>query len=123
VKNDKSEKYESLSLMRSGFKVNKTIADQWILVNIMMYSARDTTAECWTNSFDACNMDPNTRVSFSDWCIRISQFLQAGESFKHDTFDVVPSENDIYSRLPPMWHAMPPWEKKVVMTVAEKHNK
>jgi hypothetical protein len=87
-----------------------------------MYAVRDTTRECWTASFDACNLDPRKRVSFGNWCLRIGHFLQAGESFKTETFEVDPSASNIYNMLPSFWNSMTPEEKKVVVEVAAQHN-
>jgi hypothetical protein len=40
---EKQAKTDSISLMRSAFKVSKIICDQWSLVNIGCYAVRDTT--------------------------------------------------------------------------------
>jgi hypothetical protein len=63
------------------------------------------------------NMDPRTNALFYDWCIRISQILYTGESFKHDTFDMVPIDNDKYLLHISLWHKMPPSEKKAAIVV------
>jgi hypothetical protein len=68
-------------------------------------------------------VDHRARLSFAEWCEKISHFLQAGESFKHETFKTEPSVEDIYGMLPQIWHAMPPVEKKVVASAANRHNK
>jgi hypothetical protein len=66
TKGYKAAKARILSFMRSGSRVTKTIIDQWSLINIGMYAVRDTKPECWTASFNACNLDPHTRVLFGD---------------------------------------------------------
>jgi hypothetical protein len=121
AKGDRAAKARSLIFVRYGFRMTKTIIYQWSLVNIGMYALRDTKPECWTASFDACNLDPITRVSFGDWCQRIGHFLQGGELFKPETFETEPSAEEVYAMLPYFWHAMPPYENKVVVAVAEHH--
>jgi hypothetical protein len=87
-----------------------------------MYAVQDTTQECRTASFDACNLDPRTRVSFGDWCLHIGHFIQAGDALKTETFEVDPSASNIYDMLPSFWHSMTPDEKKAVVEVAAQHN-
>jgi hypothetical protein len=103
--------------------VTKTIIDQLSLVNIGMFAICDTTREFWTHSFDSCNLDPHTRVSFGDWCERIGHFLQAGESFVPESFDTNPKAEEIYAMLPSWWHDMPPNEKQAVAAIAEAHDR
>jgi hypothetical protein len=121
TKGDKSAKARSLSFMLSGFYVTKKIIDQWILVNIGMYAVRNTKPECWTASFDACNVDPRTRVSFGEWCQRIGHFLQGGESFKPETIETKPSTEEVYAKLPHFWHAIYPDGKTMVVAVCNLH--
>jgi hypothetical protein len=45
IKGDRAAKARSLSFMRSGFRVTKTIIDQWSLVNIGIYAVCDTKPE------------------------------------------------------------------------------
>jgi hypothetical protein len=87
AKGYKAANYLSLSFLRTGFKVSNLLIDQWSLVQLDMFAVRDTTRECWTQSFDSCNLDPRTRVSFGEWCERIGHFLQGGESFIPETFN------------------------------------
>jgi hypothetical protein len=75
AKGDKSVKSLSITFLRTGFKVSNLLIDQWSLVQVVMFSVRDITHECWTQSFDSCNLDPRTRVSFGEWCERIGHFL------------------------------------------------
>jgi hypothetical protein len=79
TKGDKAAKYLSLSILRTGFKSSNLLIDQWSLVQVGMFAVCDTTHECWTQSFDSCNLDPNTCVSFGEWCEGIGHFLQGGE--------------------------------------------
>jgi hypothetical protein len=45
AKGDKAEKSLSLSLLRAGFKVSNLLIDQWSLVQVGIFSVRDTTRE------------------------------------------------------------------------------
>jgi hypothetical protein len=42
AKGDKSVKSLSLSFLRTGFKVSNLLIDQWSLVQVSMFSVRDT---------------------------------------------------------------------------------
>jgi hypothetical protein len=123
AKGDKCAKSLSLSFLRTGFKVSNLLIDQWSLVQVGMFAVRDTTRECWTRSFDSCNLDPRTRVSFGEWCERIGHFLQGGESFAPETFSANSEAHHIYAMLPTWWHAMQPHEKKRVEAVVEAHDR
>jgi hypothetical protein len=123
AKGDKAAKSLSLSFLHTGFMVSNLLIDQWSLVQVGMFSVRDTTRECWTQSFDSCNIDPRTRVSFGEWCERISHFLQGGESFVPETFNANSEAYHIYAMLPTWWHAMTPHEKKGAAAVEEVHGR
>jgi hypothetical protein len=62
-------------------------------------------------------------VSLIDWCKRIYHFLQVGESFMEESFDVEPSAKHIYAMLPPLWYAMPPEKKKLIAALVDRHSK
>jgi hypothetical protein len=123
AKDDTAAKSLSLSFLRTGFKVSNLLIDQWSLVRVGMFVVRDTTCECWTQSFDSCNLDPCTGVSFGEWCERIGHFLQGGESFVLETFNTNSEAYHVYAMLPTWWHAMTPHEKKGVAEVAEAHDR
>jgi hypothetical protein len=53
AKGDKAAKSLSLSFLRTGFKVSNLLIDTWSLVQVGMFSVRDTTREFWTQSFDS----------------------------------------------------------------------
>jgi hypothetical protein len=53
AKGDKAAKSLSLSFLRTGFKFSSLLIDQWSLVQVGMFAVRDTTRECWTQSFDS----------------------------------------------------------------------
>jgi hypothetical protein len=123
AKGGKATKSLSLSFLPTGFKVSNLLIDQWSLVQVSMFAVRDTTRECWTRSFDSCNLDPRTRVSFGEWCERIDHFLQGGESFVPETFNTNSEAHHIYAMLPTWWHAMTPHEKKGVAAVSDAHDR
>jgi hypothetical protein len=123
AKGDEAEKYLSISLLRTGFKVSNLLIDQWSLVQVGMFALGNTTRKCWTQSFDSCNLDPRTRVSFDEWCERIDHLLQGGESFVPETFNSNSEAYHIYAMLPTWWHAMTPHENKGVTAVAEAHGR
>lgn len=117
AKSDKAHKRHGLSMLRgmqfSGVNGSK-IADQWSLLQVGLFVIRGTAPETWMASFEAVNMDPRTRVSFSDWCKRISQALQTGGQFK------VEETPDEYSLLSPIWHGMNPEEKKKTVSIIDE---
>jgi hypothetical protein len=113
----------SLSFLRTGFKVSKLLIDQWSFVQVGMFAVRNTARECWTQSFDSCNLDPRTRVSFGEWCERIGHFIQGGESFVPEIFNADSEAYHVYAMLPTWWHAMTPHEKKGVAAVVDAHGR
>jgi hypothetical protein len=104
-------------------KVSNLLIDQWSIVQVGMFAVRNTTCKCWTQSFDLCNLDPRTRVSFGKWCERIGHFLQGGELFVPETFNANSEAYHIYAMLPTWRHAMTSHEKKGVAAVAEAHGR
>jgi hypothetical protein len=123
AKGDKAAKSLNLSFLCTGFKVSNLRIDQWSLVQFGMFAVRYTTRECWTQSFDSCNLDHRTRVSFGEWCERIGHFLQGVASFFPETFNANSEAYHIYAMLTTWWHAMTPHEKKGVAAVAEAHGR
>jgi hypothetical protein len=115
AKSDKIAKGVGLAMLRGQKLVTKGVVDQWGMVLVGMMAVRAATRETWTRSYHACNLDPRTRVSFPDWCKKIEHFLQTGQSFK------VEKDLDKYVLLPSFWHGMKPTEKKLVVSVVEKH--
>lgn len=121
AKADKSGKREGLALMRgmqfTGFETEggAKIMDQWGLVHVGLYAIRSVEPETWTASFDAVNLDPRTRVVFTEWCKRILPALTTGQEFK------VESDIDVYSLLPSFWHGMLPEEKKKAVNIVDSH--
>jgi hypothetical protein len=123
TKYDKAAKYLSLSFLRTGLKVYNLLIDQCCLVQAGMFAVRDTTREFWTHSFDSCNLDPRTGVSFGKCCERIGHFLQGGESFVPETCNADSEANHLYAMLPTWWHAMTPHQNKGVAAVADAHGR
>jgi hypothetical protein len=114
AKGDKSAKSECLALLRNR-KISRGVVDQWRMLHVGLYAVRDTDPGCcWTTSFGACcNLDPRSRLPFPLWCKKIEGFLQGGESFKPESFD-------IYLLLPTLWCGMLPDEKKEVVATVKK---
>ena len=115
AKKDKKVMRETLGLLRRTTSICKGVVDQWGLIHVGLAAVRAVEPHVWIESFKACNLNPHCRVSFEDWCKRISSDLQAGQQFKPPTSD------DIYSMLPAWWHGMTPDEKKKVMEVVRLH--
>ena len=105
AKSDKYARMQSLSMLRNAKFLNKGVVDQWGLVHAGLFAIRETNPLTWVRSFEACNLNPTTRLPFPDWCKKISDHLQAGESF------LAPTEST-YALLPAWWHGMTPAEKK-----------
>lgn len=76
---------------------------------------RQLEPKTWIHSFKKVNLHPHHRVSFQDWCERISHFLQGGESFKPEVL------TDGYALLPSFWHGMLPEEKKLISSIFTAH--
>jgi hypothetical protein len=73
-------------------------------------------AESWVKSFTKVNLHPHRRVSFPEWCKRISHFLQGGEGFKPEKLQ------DTYALLPAFWHAMSKESKEQAVSIFSKHD-
>jgi hypothetical protein len=113
---DKSAKDESLAMLRGCTLVNKGVVDQWGLVHVGLFAIRALKAGTWTNSFQACNMDPLTSLSFPQWCKKIEHFIQAGQSFKTE------GPLNTYALLPSFWHGMTVEERKNTVGIIDKHD-
>ena len=115
AKSDKINMRHVLDLLRRTTAVTKGVVDQWGLIHVGLAAVRACEARTWIASFIACNLNPLHRISFGEWCIKISSFLEGGQSFKD------PGPIDKYAMLPPYWHGMIPEEKGKVFRVIEKH--
>jgi hypothetical protein len=82
------------------------VIDQWGLIHVGLYVICETKREMWTQSLEACNLHPVTHMKFGDWCAKIEQYLQVGQSFEVEAIEV-----DKYTLLPSWWHTMKPKEK------------
>ena len=114
AKNDKLEAASSLSLLRKFRFETGTVIDQWHLIHVVLNALRETKRSTWETSFHACNLHPNTRVPFSEWCKKIESFLQKGGTFKAETVD------DKYLLLPGFWHGTLPNDKKKIFNLVEE---
>ena len=101
AKYKKVAKYEILAMLRGTTSISQGVVNQWGLIQFVLHIIRATNRETWTRYFDACNMDPRTRVSFQDRLNNIERFLQAGQSFKAVAVDS-------YLLLPTFWYGMEP---------------
>jgi hypothetical protein len=116
AKSDKRAGNESLGMLRSATFLNRGVVDQWGLIHVGLYAIRETKRDTWTRSFEACNLHPVTRMPFGDWCAKIEQYLQVGESFESEAVEV-----DKYTLLPSWWQAMEPEEKRNAFDVIEEN--
>jgi hypothetical protein len=116
AKNDKAVASTAAGSMRSAKCMTKGKIGQWDLVLSALAAIRATTIDLWRNSYIACNMNPTCQLPFVDWCKKISNHLQAGQTFKSELF-----RDDPYLLLPTLWHGTIPEDKKKIMGVLEKH--
>ena len=65
----------------TSFHYNATILDQYSIVAAGLYAIRMCTPNIWIQSFQKVNLQPSTRVSFEQWCIRIKEKLETGSFF------------------------------------------
>jgi hypothetical protein len=68
---DKAFLHEHLALFRKAKSFHKGTVLQWDLTHVVLAAIFKTKPERWTSSFDACDLDPQTRTSFLDWCKKI----------------------------------------------------
>ena len=115
-------KYQDLVNSTIGSQVSQParrgVVDQWGLIHVGLYAIRETKPETWIQSFKACNMHPVSRLKFGDWCTKIEQYLQVGQSFEVEAVDV-----DKYTLLPSWWHAMTPDGKKNTFDIIEENKR
>ena len=82
AKGDKKSACDSLNLLRSAcYRICHGMY-QWSIIHVVLQCVKDTSSDTWTNSFQACNLDPRKRVNFKAWCGCISPYLLAGQTFK-----------------------------------------
>mmetsp|Transcript_20420 Transcript_20420/g.37490 ORF Transcript_20420/g.37490 Transcript_20420/m.37490 type:complete len:186 (+) Transcript_20420:142-699(+) len=93
---------------------------EWSLIHVGLAAVRYTkeNPSLWVNSFIAVNLHPRHMLSFSDWCKKISPFVQSA-----DSFDLV-TQNKVneYKLLPAVWRALTPLEKGNAVEIFKKHN-
>ena len=100
---EKSEKAESLGMLRGNIYISKGVVCQWGMIHVVLYAIWATLPETWTNSFHACNMDPRTSLSFPDQCSNIQNFIQSGKYFVAPVWPI-----DKYKILPLFLNGMTP---------------
>ena len=115
AKADKRSMRGSLTFLRSSTRLTKNVVDGWQLVHVALAAVRELDAQLWIDSFRKVNLHPHHRVDFAEWCKTIDHYLQGGQSFK------VEAQLDEYALLPSFWHGMEPEEKKLAMSILERH--
>ena len=84
AKSDKAVQRLSLSLLRKIFQEGTmSIINQYGLLHCAMAAVRHTkdNPKIWENSFRACNIHPEHRMGFQEWCKAIEPHMQASDSF------------------------------------------
>ena len=114
---DKKSMRQSLSYLRQSNKLTKGTVDGWQLIHVALAAVRELSPDSWIHSFNKVNLNPKTRVPFQDWCVRISHYIQGGESsFKPEVV------RDPYTLLSAFWHGMEPDEKKLAVEIVTSHS-
>ena len=67
AKTDKMAKDASLGMLRNAKYVSRGFIDQCKLVHIALYAVRSTKRETCQKYFSTCNLNPFTRIYFTDW--------------------------------------------------------
>ena len=112
---DKKSMRQSLAYLRESNKLIKGTIDGWQLIHVALAAVRELDSDSWIYSANKVNLKPSTRVSFEEWCKRISHYLQCGESsFKPEAV------RDTYRLLSPFWHGMEPVEKKLAASIVKR---
>ena len=106
AKDDKVTMRDGLGYLRQSGKLSKSVVSGWDLIHVALMAVRELSPSSWISSFTRVNLHPRFRVIFSEWCKRIANFLEGGESFKPEL-----AETDTYSLLPAFWHGMASAEK------------
>ena len=115
AKADKRSMRKSLAFLRKTTDVTKGVVDGWQLIHVGLAMVRELESDSWIYSFKKVNLHPHHRVSFPEWCERISHFLQGGQSFKSEVV------RDSYALLPSWWHGFLPEQKKRAATIFASH--
>lgn len=109
----------ALAFLRRTSTITKSVSlntDGWTLIHVGLAAVRELEPDSWVKSFKKVNLHPHFRVSFAEWCKRISHFLQGGQTFKEESL------KDVYALLPSFWHGMTPDEKKRGMSILQEHD-
>ena len=76
AKSDKRIMRQALALIREHSSMIQRAANSWDLVHVGLSAVRECPDTAWRDSAIRVNLHPHQRVPFSEWCDRISQFLQ-----------------------------------------------
>ena len=111
AKGDNNSACDSLNFLRSARSRIGHGMYQWSLIHVVQQCVKDISSDTWTNSVQACNLDPRTRVDFKSWCDRISPYLLAGQTFKTEENITV---GDVFSMMPSFLKGMEVSESKEI---------
>ena len=84
------------------------------MAHITLNTLKYIKLSIWQSSFDACNLNPEARVSFPEWYNKIESFLQKREIFKVEISD------NKYLLLPGYWYGMLLNDKKRIFSLIEE---
>ena len=93
------------------------VLDQWKLVHIIAEAHRVLPKGSWERSFKRCNLHPDHRVGFVDWCERIMPELQCGSKF-----EIEDTDTDRRALLPPWWRNLAQTTKEQAAAIASKYH-
>ncbi|KAL3901332.1 MAG: hypothetical protein SGPRY_012296 [Prymnesium sp.] len=90
AKNDKNSMgHQHLEYRRQSGKQRKRVIDGWELMHVALAAVRELAPSSWVTSFRSVNLlHPQPRVPFQESCVRISQFLHGGDSFRPEAAEL-----------------------------------
>lgn len=117
AKKDKVAMRSGLDMLRQAVSGLMAV-DQWQLVHVGLMAVREgvENPDMWINAAKKVNLHPKFRQPFSAWLEKIAHFLEGGKTFKLE-----PYSTDIYPLLPPLWHAMSPHQKRLVVEIVNRN--
>lgn len=108
ARNDNAHAAQSLAFLRKSRYATGHITNQWDLVLVVLGALRGSSRKGWVRSFTSCNLNPQKRISFGEWCEKIKSFLQKGDTFRTET------AADKYLLLPGFRYGTTPEDKKKI---------
>jgi hypothetical protein len=116
AKSDKKTGNKSLGMLWSATYLKRGVVDQWGLIHAGLYAICKTKRETWIQSFEACNLHPVTPMEFGDWCAKREQYLQVGQLFEVEAFNI-----DKYTLRPSWRNVMKPKEMRNAFDVIKEN--